>query len=225
MINRSIIITVLTAALTVPAFATTSLSINQTYNSGYSGSTALAFGAADNDFSLSSSEVSATVPVVANPISALYVTSPSAQWISPTENQTDPSNPKVGDPPGTYNYDAQLSTNFLIPTKVTFTGQFASDNAVTLYIGGTQVTSVASPAFQGLTSFTYSLTLGAGSLETPIDFLVTNLDDGGGVNPTGLLVVGLKASAAVPEPGTWLMLFGAATVLVFVQRLRGANVL
>ena len=230
MINRSIILTLLSVVFVVPASATTytPLQLNQTYNSGYNGSKALAFGAADYDFQLSSSEVSATVPVVANPISGLYVTSPYAQWISPTENQTDPSNPKVGDPPGSYDYNAELSTDFLVPTVVTFTGQFAADNTVELKIDGMEVTNVApanGQAFLGLTSFTYAFKIGAGSLDTPIDFLVTNLDDGGGVNPTGLLVVGLKASAAAPEPATWLMLFSGVAVLVFVQRRRGASIL
>jgi hypothetical protein len=229
MINRSILITVLTAALVLPAVAQvpTPLQLNQTYNSGYSGSTKLAAGAFDTDFLLYTSPYGIILPVVASPIPVAWGTPPAgAQWISPTENQQDgPGLMTVGNPPGTYLYHAELDTDFLIPTVVTFTGEFESDNSVELDINGVEVTTAANPDFVTPDLFSASFTINSGSVVTPINFIVTNLKDSDPTNPTGLLVIGLKASAAAPEPGTWLLLFGGAAALALVQRLRGASIL
>lgn len=231
MINRSIIITLLTAALAVPAVA--DLQLGQTYNSGYSGSTALSAGSVDTDFTLYSNAYGITLPVVANPIPVAWGTPPAgAQWISPTENQTDnPPLPIQGSAPGNYVYQAELDTNFLIATAVTFNGSFEADNSIVLYINGQEVTSVANPAFGNLYTFApVTFTIGAGSVQTPISFFINNVADGNtfngtSENPTGLLVSGLKAATAAPEPGTWLLLFSGVTVLALVHRLRGAAIL
>lgn len=226
MINRLVILTLLSAALSSTSMASTPLQLNQTYNSGYLGSTKLGAGMPDLDFTLYSFPNNVSIPLVANPIPAVWVTVPNAQWISPTVDQAFPSDPAVGDAPGVYDYNAQLETDFLVPTSITFTGAFAADNAVSLYIDGTEVTSVAAPAYGSLTNFTYTFTLeNTGTKLTSIDFVVNNLDDTNGhVNPTGLLVSNFKATAtSAPEPSTWLMLFGGAAALLVVQRTRRAR--
>ncbi len=219
--NRTLILTFLAAA-SIPAFALTDLQVNQTYNTGYNGSTQLLGGQPDLDFLLFS-PAGISTPVVADPIPVAYGPVPAgAQWIAPTEDQTDdPPAPIAGDPPGEYGYAAALSTDFLVPTDVTISGEFEADNSVLLEINNTIVTSAADPAFLTPTSFSYTFTLGAGSISTPIVFYVNNVADSnmyGGVsaNPTGLLVSNLKISAATPEPSTWLLMFaGLGSLLIF----------
>lgn len=229
MINRLSFLAVGVIALAVHSSAATPLQIGQTYDSGYTGTTELAVGAGDNDFTLYGPNFAISTPVVAGPIPGAWVPDSNiGLWISPTENQTYPSNVPEGDAPGLYDYDAQLSTNFLVPTSITISGSFAADNAVSLYIDGTQVTSVAAPAYGSLTSFSYTFTLThTGSYSVPIDFIVTNLDDvNGAVNPTGLFVSGLKAVAtSAPEPSTWAMLFAGIAGLLVVRRVRRASLL
>ncbi len=227
MINRALILTIL-ATIAVPAVAATNLQVNQTYSTGYNGSTAIAAGQPDAYFTLFSS-VGITSPVVADPIPVAYGPVPTgSQWIAPTENQTDdPPAPIAGDPPGEYGYAALLSTDFMAPTLVTFTGEFESDNSASLVINDLPVTSGAAPDFLTPTSFSFSLTLGAGQVYTPIVFYVNNIADSnmyGGVsaNPTGLLVSNLKISAATPEPSTWLLMFAGIGSLVMVKRVRRA---
>jgi hypothetical protein len=228
MMKRALILTILTA-MAIPAVALTDLQVNQTYNSGYTGSTPLAAGQPDLDFLLFNPSATITTPVVADPIPVAYGPVPAgSQWIAPTENQTDdPPAPIAGDPPGEYGYAASLSTNFLVPTEVTFTGEFESDNSAILEINNTLVSSAPAPDFLSPTSFTFSLLVGTGQVYTPIVFYVNNIADGnmyGGVsaNPTGLLVSNLKISAATPEPSTWLLLFAGMGSLVMVKRIRRA---
>ena len=225
MINRAILLTVLTAALSTPSMAVAPLQLDQTYNTGYVGTTALAAGLPDLNFSLFSFPYSSSQPVVASPVPSVWVVVPGAQFISPTEDQAYPSDPPQGNAPGVYDYDAQLSTNFLVPTSVTLTGGFAADNAVTLFVDGTSVTAVAAPAYASLTNFSYTFTIMGGTKLTSIDFVVNNLDDTNGtINPTGLLVSNLKATSSAPEPSTWLMMFaGVGVLLVVAQRSRRAS--
>jgi hypothetical protein len=226
MMNRALILTVL-AAIAVPAVASTDLQVNQTYNTGYNGSTPIAGGQPDLYFTLFNG-ANITTPVVADPIPVAYGPVPAgAQWIAPTEDQADdPPAPIAGDPPGEYGYAAALSTDFLVPTEVTFTGEFESDNSAILEIGNsnTVVISVANPAFLTPTSFSFTLTLGTGSISTPIVFYVNNVADGNmyngvSANPTGLLVSNLKISTAAPEPSTWILMFAGLGSLFMVKRI------
>jgi hypothetical protein len=226
MINRLLFLTALTAFSMVSATASTPLVVNQTYNSGSGGGA----GSEDPYFNLYSYDPTPTltVPVVASPIPGAWYQPQdnglTAQWISPTEDQAYPAPPIEGDPAGTYDYNAVLATDFLVPTEVTFTGSFAADNDVTLNIDGTTVTSVGAPAYGSLTSFTFSLTIFAGERFTPIDFVVNNLDDTGGtVNPTGLLVSNLRVTTSqTPEPSTYLLVFASIGSLLMVKRVRRA---
>jgi hypothetical protein len=226
MINRLLFISLLTAFSLGSAAASVPLVVNQTYNTGYNGSTALAAGSADTYFNLYSyvPTPTLTAPVVADPIPAAWDSVAGAQWISPTENQTYPAPPIEGDPAGTYDYNAVLATDFLVPTEVTVTGSFAADNDASLIIDGTTVTSVAAPAYATLTSFDYTFTIYTGERFTPIDFVVNNLDDTGGtVNPTGLLVSNLRVTTSqTPEPSTYLLMFASLGSLLMVKRVRRA---
>jgi len=210
------------------ATALTPLSVNQTYNTGYNGNTAIAPGGDDVNFILFSS-AGVTTPVVSDPIPVAYGPVPAgAQWIAPTENQTDdPPAPIAGDAPGEYAYAAALSTDFLVPTDVTFTGEFEADNSVTLEINNAVVASAANPAFLIPTTFSLTINIGAGSVSTPIQFYVNNIADsniynGASANPTGLLVSNLKISTAAPEPSTWLLMFAGLGSLLMVRRVRRA---
>jgi hypothetical protein len=230
MINRLLLITVCTALAVVPAAAVpaTPLVVNQTYSTGYNGAE-ITPGQPDAYFNLYSFDVTlgSDNPVVASPIAGPWYHPTGgvvAQWISPTEDQTYPST-NIGDPPGTYDYDAQLSTDFLVPanvgTLVTLTGSFAADNDVTLDVDGSIVMSVAAPAYATLTPFTYTFTIYGGTRSTSIDFVVNNLDDTGGTNnPTGLIVSNLRISAPTPEPSTWLLMFAGLGSLLMVKRVR-----
>jgi hypothetical protein len=233
MISRLFILTAVAAFSMVPAAATTALQVNQNYSTGYNGNMAIGAGAPDPYFSLDSFDVTLTSPnpVVASPIPGAWynpvANETAAQWISPTENQTYPAPPVEGDPSGTYDYDAQLVTTFLVPanigTQVTVTGAFAADNDVTLDIGGTPVMSLNAPAYGSLTPFTYTFTIYGGTRSTSVEFVVNNLDDTGGtVNPTGLIVSNLRFSTAAPEPSTWALLFVSLGSLLMVKRVRHA---
>jgi hypothetical protein len=225
MINRLLILAAITALTVVPAAASVPLVVNQTYNTGYDGSTALAPGQADLYFNLYSfvPTPTLTAPVVASPIPAAWDQVAGAQWISPTENQSYPAPPVEGDPAGTYDYNAVLATDFLVPTVVTVTGSFAADNDATFNVDGSTVLTVGAPAYASLTSFDYTFTIFAGERFTPIDFVVNNLDDTGGtINPTGLIVSNLRISSATPEPSTWAMLLVSLGSLLMVKRVRRA---
>jgi hypothetical protein len=228
MINRLILITVCTALAVVPAAAVpaTPLQVDTTYSTGYNG-TEITPGQPDAFFNLYSFDVTlgSDNPVVANPIAGPWYHPTGgvvAQWISPTEDQTYPSN-GIGDPPGTYDYDAQLSTDFTVAsnvaTSVTLTGSFAADNDVTLDVDGSIVMSLNAPAYTTLTPFTYTFNIYGGKRSTSIDFVVNNLDDtGGSNNPTGLIVSNLRISA--PEPSTWVLMFAGLGSLLMVKRIR-----
>jgi len=226
MINRLLILAAITAFTVAPATASVPLVVNQTYNTGYDGSTALAAGQSDLYFNLYSyvPTPTLTAPVVASPIPADWVTTAGAQWISPTENQSSSPSPAEGDPAGTYDYNALFATNFLVPTQITVTGSFAADNDVSLIVDGTTVMSLADPASGSLSSFDYTFTVFSGARFTPIDFVVNNLDNtGGSSNPTGLIVSNLRFSTtSTPEPSTYAMLFLGLGSLLMVKRVRRA---
>jgi len=229
MINRLLILSALTALTVGTAAASVPLVVNQTYNTGYNGNTALTAGQDDLYFNLYSyvPTPTLTAPVVASPIPGAWFqpqdNGVTAQWISPTENQSYPAPPVEGDPAGTYDYNAVLATNFLVPTEVTVTGAFAADNDATLNVDGVTVLSLSAPAYSSLTSFSYTFSIFAGERFTPIDFVVNNLDDSGGtVNPTGLIVSNLRISTATPEPSTWALLFVSLGSLLMVKRVRRA---
>jgi hypothetical protein len=220
-------VTLLATFLSNPASA--DLVVGQTYNSGYSNGVALAPGAADPDFTLYSTVPGQSpvesLPVVANPVPAVWVMSSGAQFISPTEDQAYPSLPPEGDAPGVYDYQAILTTDFSAATQLTITGAFGADNAATAYIDGFDVQEDPAPGYAALVDFSYMLTVPVGVQQTTADFVVNNQNDTEGpVNPTGVIVSGLRASeddtAAAPEPREWMMLsLGLSTVLL-MQRLR-----
>jgi hypothetical protein len=220
---KKIFIPLALVAALMPLSLSAQLVLGQTYNTGYVGSTPLAPGAADNLFTLLSGVPAVTsVPVVASPVPAVWVTIPGAQFISPTEDQQYPAPPVEGDAPGTYDYHTTLATDFGVPTTVTLTGSFAADNAATLYVDGFNIITAPAPAYGSLTSFSDTFTIFTGVRDTTIDFVVNNQDDTGGtINPTGLLVSNLSIVATqTPEPGTWAMMLGGVGLLGVALRRR-----
>jgi hypothetical protein len=213
------------------------LVLGQTYNSGYSGATKLAAGAADTDFklvSVPSGQTTGVNPVVptSTPVGYWY-TSSTAQFISPTPGQGPSSNP-YGDLPGYYDYQTILTTNFMVPTFVNIAGSVLSDNTVDIKVDGSVIfTGPSSPnsEYAGPPNpFTDTLSIAAGVQSTTIDFVVENYNannsvppvSNGGTSATGLLVSGLKATVA-PEPSTWLLLGCGLVSLLLIQRVRRAE--
>jgi hypothetical protein len=226
--KRYLLLPVLLSTLVPASAAQTLLELGQSYSTGYSGSTELAGGAPDLDFTLNGT----AVPVVADPVPSVWITVPGAQFISPTEDQQYPANPPEGDPKGTYVYEAILASTFSVPTTLTVTGSFAADDYAFasvdgLYLGMTPGFTSLPAGYSQTTTFDQTFTVQAGSLPVTIDFVVFNKDDttdGIAVNPTGLLVSDLEFSVdnmeASPEPRSWAMIAGGLGLLIFIQRLR-----
>jgi hypothetical protein len=222
----------LVASLNLHAGPTPVLNINTTYNTGYAGSTPLAAGAADNDFIINGT----LPPLVAFPIPGAWVTAAGAQWISPSEDQSYPPPPTQGDLPGDYTYETSFVNNFLVPTDVTISGSYAADNTATVLVDGNAIaTGPTSPnsQFSFLTPFSITINVNPGDAIT-VAFAVTNYNSDnsdpaqgsdGLLNPTGLLVTNLRASAATPEPSTYAMLFAGLGALVLIGRMRRATAL
>jgi hypothetical protein len=223
-----LLLPVLFSTLLPASAAQTLLELGQSYNTGYVGSTPIADGNPDFDFTLNGT----AVPVVPYPIPPEWITVSGAQFISPTEDQQYPANPPEGEPGGTYVYQAVLDDTFSVPTTLTVSGVFAADDYATasvdgLYLGMTPGFASPPPGYSTTTSFSKTFTVDAGSLPVTIDFVVYNEDDttdGIAVNPTGLLVSDLKFTEASvessPEPKTWAMMAGGLGLLFFIQRLR-----
>jgi len=119
-----------------------------------------------------------------------WVTAPDgSQWIAPTSSQ-------VSAPLGDYFYT--LIINVQDPYGMQLSGQWATDNAGSLFLNGTFVTGITADTFQVLHSFTVTGLL-AGDNE--LKFVVNN-GPGCCLNPAGLLVSELKCTQILPDPWT-----------------------
>jgi hypothetical protein len=224
----------------LPVSATQNLLVvGQTYNTGYDGSSKIAGGQPDNDFSLTTPPATFGTPVVADgPVPSVWNQIAGAQFISPTADQAYPVSPAEGDPKGTYIYEAILADTFAVPTTLTVSGEFEADDYATAYVDGdflamTPGVDNTTHGFTTPTSFSQTFTVDAESLPVTIDFVVENKADTTdhiAINPTGLLVSNLKFTVdnstgpadmpSVPEPEGGSMMFAGMGLLIFIQRLR-----
>ena len=242
MINRLLLLAVLSVALTSRSFAIP-FTVDNIYSTGYTPTTtypgspvvpgvALTPGTSDLFFTLYSAYPSpgtgsaVVVPKAQN--GPGWVTATGAQWLGPVQNESGNSATSAPTPEGglagIYDYSSDFSSNFLVPTSITMTGLFAADDSVSLYVNGVLVQTVNPEAFGTLTPINFTFTVGAKESIVPIDFVVDNTANGGSesTNPTGLLVSNLQfvAKSTAPEPSTWALLLVGAGVLAFAQRRR-----
>lgn len=126
---------------------------------------------------------------------------------------------------GVYDYQAILTTDFTAATQLTITGAFGADNAAIAYVNGFNIQEDPAPGYAQLVNFDYTLVVPVGPQTTTIDFVVNNQNDTQGtVNPTGVIVSGLRIAeddvSSASEPRIWTMLILALGALPLMHRLR-----
>jgi len=138
------------------------------------------------------------------PISGAIVTPPHASrvtpWASPPSDCAwiAPAPSSRSAPAGTYAYSLHFDlTGFDISTAV-ITGELACDDWSYILINGVDI-GVTNKGFGALHPF--AITNGFSRSSNTMEFVVINGSPNGGVNPSGLLVHGLKGSARL-APGT-----------------------
>jgi hypothetical protein len=249
MINRLSILAVLTFALASRSFAAIPFTVGNIYNTGYTPTTtypgapvvpgvALSPGSSDLFFNLYSAYpapfTGQAIIVPQAEDGPGWVVPVGGQWIGPVENESGNSSTSSPTPEGglagVYDYSADFSSNFLVPTQVTMLGSFAADDTVSLVVNGTLVETVPAEAYGSLTPIDYTFTVDAKESILPIDFVVYNTANGGSgsTNPTGLLVSDLRfvtGTASAPEPSTWALMIGGLALLVVIQRRRLASII
>ena len=149
--------------------------------------------------------------------SANTPTADGAKWITPVTPGTSTV------PAGAYIY----STSFTLPditqlANLIISGKFWVDNQVTSIVLN-ETTTIFNGALPGNTfsgaGVDFSSTTG---FRTGVNNLVFNVSNfsGSGANPTGLRVAALTTAAAVPEPGTWMLLLLGFGAIGFSMRFR-----
>ncbi len=185
-----------------------------------------------NDNSLASGasvDMHYALTVSADPSSTAFVTSaipspdfwiangPNSQWIAPDSNQNFSG---FGDSPGNYLYRLTFDLTGFIPTTTSISGQWAVDNiGQDIVINGVSTGNFISSVLPiGFNPFTINVGFVEG-LNT-LDFLVLNAPNETGINPTGLRVEYLSATASpVPAPAAvWLLGSG---LLALIGTARG----
>jgi hypothetical protein len=213
--QRTIITAVLAIAAISSAQADTITGLKNT-GSGASGS-------GDSNYTLSAASsdtwISSSVPVITYdsqwPIGPWLANSSDSKWITPTSTQGQSLDAWSG---GTYTYTLAFDLSGYNASTASFVGRLAADNAVTVKLNDTVISSAA-----GFTDWTaFSANSGFTSGLNTLQFVVTNWQQDSG-NPTGLRVEFASSSiAAVPEPETYAMLLGGLALMGVVARRRKA---
>ncbi|VTU01421.1 na-ca exchanger integrin-beta4 : Outer membrane adhesin like proteiin OS=Anabaena cylindrica (strain ATCC 27899 / PCC 7122) GN=Anacy_4636 PE=4 SV=1: Cna_B: PKD: Calx-beta: Calx-beta: PT-HINT: DUF2431 [Gemmataceae bacterium] len=130
------------------------------------------------------------------PIGPWAGNAPDSRWVVPAATDGD-----VNAAPGAYRYRTTFDLTGIDPATVTLAGQWAADDAATIYLNGVSTgVTTAAPAYGALVGFT--LTSGFRDGANTLDFVVSNA---GG--PTGLRVAALTGSG---ETGTRVAVPAAA---------------
>jgi hypothetical protein len=211
---------IITAALAIAAIGSSqAASIAGLQNTGLgasgSGDTHYTLSAASSDTTITNS-----VPVITNdtdwPINPWMANSTTSKWITPTSSQGQTFDAWSA---GTYTYTLSFDLTGYNASTAAFTGRLAADNAVTVKLNNTVISSAT-----GFTDWTaFSANSGFISGVNTLSFAVTNWQQNGG-NPTGLRVefASSNSAAAVPEPETYAMLLGGLGLMGFIARRRKA---
>lgn len=138
-----------------------------------------------------------------------------SKWLTPGKIATTSFDPSSN---GVYDWKLSFDLTGYDAATASFSGQFAADNAATVWLNGVQLTTASTGGFKGWTSFAASSGFQSGI--NTLDFKVTNYAQNGG-NPTGLRVEFTASSvAAVPEPETYAMLLAGLGLMGTVARRR-----
>lgn len=166
------------------------------------------------------------------PIQAFIPQTVNGSWVGGSANTPTADGAKWITPvtPGTSTVQAGpyiYSTSFTLPditqlANLIISGKFWVDNRVTSIVLN-ETTTIFNGALPGNTfsgaGVDFSSTTG---FRTGVNNLVFNVSNfsGSGANPTGLRVAALTTAAAVPEPGTWMLLLLGFGAIGFSMRFR-----
>ena len=138
-----------------------------------------------------------------------------SKWLTPGSNATTSFDPSSN---GVYDWKLSFDLTGYDAATASFSGQFAADNAATVWLNGVQLTTASTGGYKSWTSF--AATSGFQSGINTLDFKVTNYAQTSG-NPTGLRVEFTASSvAAVPEPETYAMLLAGLGLMGTIARRR-----
>jgi PEP-CTERM motif len=138
---------------------------------------------------------------------------PNSSWIAPYPDLTDNG-------PAPYTFARTFDLSGYILSSVIFSGSWTIDDAGTVALNGTQISSLGSGAWYGLTAFTQ----GAATLNQGLNTLtitMTSADQHMEAVRLEGSVNGDLAPTGVPEPATWA-LFGLGAAAVGMLRRRKA---
>lgn len=171
-------------------------------------------GQTDPHYTISSSPIGAVPALAASREHDWVANTASSGWINAT-GTGETGNPE---PAGIYTYTLIFSLSGFDPSTARITGGWASDNASEIYLNGVN-TGFSNPTVEFGALDPFSITSGFLPGENELQFLVTQ-DAGGGINPEGLQVNILSATAEpVPEPSTFC-LFGFSALLLGWKRFK-----
>jgi hypothetical protein len=165
-------------------------------------------GQTDSHWTISSSPYGAVPAIAASREHDWVANTASSGWINATGlGETDV------EPAGIYAYTLTFSLTGLNPASAQISGAWASDNASEIIFNGVD-TGFSNPADEFGALDPFSITSGFFAGENTLQFVVTQ-DPGGGINPEGLQVNILSATAEpVPEPTSFSILGVSGLLLV-----------
>ena len=173
----------------------------------------------DDTWTVESGPISGPAFIPANIVSTYAA--PANRWITPRLGNEQGINSPATVPEGVYNFKGvvNLSSITSIGSWVTWKGNIFSDNSIVdILVNGTSM-GFSSTGFGSGTPFSFSFNALSGNNTFVIKL---NNASGGGYNPAALRVDQTSLTAAVPEPGTWLLMILGLGAVGFAMRRRQA---